>query len=178
MGSDDLNNVTRITDNTYGDRDKNMPDWNARYRKYEHRDYEDDAALNQSTIRRKDGKFNSSAVDGGHANKTTAPTPLLVGGGSQRSHDIERGSNNAIRKQTTIEKYSTTEHTKLDKNVAANSPSAIEPLDTVTSSWSNSDVDTNEISDNGQQIAQNSSEYRRRRKRGPRPRTTLRLSNC
>lgn len=147
-------------DNTYRDRDKNMPDWNARYRKYEHRDYEDDPALNQSMIRRKDTKFDTSAMEIGHMAKTTPSIPLAAGNGSQRSHDTEWSSNNAIRKQTTIDKYSTTEHMKLDKNVVANSPIAIEPFDTVTSSWSNSDVDTNEISDNGQQTAQNSSEYK------------------
>lgn len=167
--SNGLSNVTRNSDVAYRDRDRNMPDWNARYEKYGYGDYSVDPLLNQT--HRKDMKINMSAVETGPMFKSTPPTLSNVVAVSQRSYDSDRNSNNAVPKQTTIDKYSTTEHMKVaDKNVVVNSPFAIEPQDTVTSNWTTnpintinadiySDVDTNEISDNSQQIAQNISEY-------------------
>lgn len=161
--------MTRNSDVAYRDRDRNMPDWNARYEKYGYGDYSVDPLLNQT--HRKDMKINMSAVETGPMFKSTPPTLSNVVAVSQRSYDSDRNSNNAVPKQTTIDKYSTTEHMKVaDKNVVVNSPFAIEPQDTVTSNWTTnpintinadiySDVDTNEISDNSQQIAQNISEY-------------------
>lgn len=168
--ADGMSNVTRNTDHAHRDRDKNMPDWNARYEKYGYGDYGIDPLLNQT--HRKDMKINMSAMDTGPMFKSTPPTLSNVVGLSQRAYDIDRNSNNAVPKQTTNDKYSTTEHMKVaDKNVVvASSPIATESHDTVASNWTTnpintinadiySDVDTNEISDNSQQIAQNISEY-------------------
>lgn len=166
-----MSNVTRNTDYASRDRDKNMPDWNARNEKYGYGDYDIDPLSMLNQTHRKDMKINMSTMDTGPMFKSTPPTLSNVVGAVQRSHDIERSSSNAVPKQITIDKYSTTEHIKVaDKNVVvANSAIAIDPRDTVTSNWTTnpintinadiySDVDTNEISDTSQQIAQNISE--------------------
>lgn len=152
-------------DYVHRDRDKNMPDWNAGYGKYYGGYDEETALLNQT--HRKDMKVDRS-FEIGHVLKSTPPT-LSSNIGVHRTYSNERSANNATTKQVTIDKHGTTEHMKINTEnaVGGNSAIAAESLDPIISNWTSnaistdlfSDVDTNEISDNGQQIAQNSSEY-------------------